>query len=272
VAHTNRGNLLSETEQVADAKSAYDLACSLLRQLTVDHPNVPKFRHELANSYNSLAAILADTESFPDAEKAWGDASELLRTLIDQDHSIPVYRADLGMILGNMGGALLQQKKLDQACNCLREGIPLLEAALVSIPERSEYRSSLRGQYCDLADALLQLGNHKDAAAEAERLVEISGRSSEFTFRAACLLVRAMGVVEHDATLRKDNRANLVLQYQNLAVTHLRGAAQQGFRDLELLEEERGNLAPTLEQSDRLRDAFRELEAKAKAVGSAENP
>jgi tetratricopeptide (TPR) repeat protein len=260
VAHANRGNARAGS---LEAKADYEAAQRTLSKLVVDYPSVPSFMQELANTENGLAAMLAGGDGLDEAAKLWQSASERLRPLASRPDALPAHRADLGLILGNLGWASFRQGEFEKGRSYLREGIECLEKALKANPDHPDYRASLRGQYRDLAECSLRLGDSDSASVAAKQLASARGTHPSDQFRAASLLARAGVAAEADARLADSNREERSRQHFAAATAILRQLAQTDFHDAKLLDQARVSLAAPLERSAELRASFAALEARA---------
>src|SRR5262249_42728674 len=161
-AHVNRGNLLlGDARRRPDAVGDYQQALNLLDRLVKDFPAVPRYKYELANCHNSLGSALAqDKGRRAEAEKEWLLALPIFQELVGRKAAGADYHYGLGMTLGNLGWLYLQRKELAVARTHLEKGIDGLKEALKPNPEHPAYLVALRNQHRDLAETLLQLGEH----------------------------------------------------------------------------------------------------------------
>jgi tetratricopeptide (TPR) repeat protein len=272
IAYVNRGNAFRTEKQLREAKSEYELAQQTLAKLVADNLHVPLFLQELANCENSLAAVLVTTDGPAAAEKEWLDACQRLRQLEARPNAPPAYRGDLGMTLGNLGWVYLRDGNTEKSRRYLQEGIDYLEKALQANPDHPDYQLSLRGQYRDLAESSLQLGDHAAAAAAAMRLAKIARGSPGDEFHAACLLIRSGSAADADARLPEGDRLQSAQRYFGQALALLRQLSQGGFADLKSLDQASSALAATLERNAELKEALAALRAKAREKGAGIMP
>jgi tetratricopeptide (TPR) repeat protein len=262
VVYNNLGNVLSNTKDYRKAKSAHGQALDLFKELAMGFPKVPVFRQELANTYNSLGNVLEHTASLNEALSAWQCAEELLRKLIAERPGVAAYQGDLGLTVSNQGLVYFKQGKLAAARTQFQQAIEHLRAALKPNPEHAVYRQILRHQYQNLAEVLVQSGEHMAAAEAARALPSVLGASSQESYFAACFLARCVPLAGNDSRCTVAERKALTQQYADRALDLLHDAVRKGFADREALQKQSGEiLRPLAERAD-FRELLQQLAAK----------
>jgi tetratricopeptide (TPR) repeat protein len=198
---------------------------------------VPLFRQQLSITENSLGEMLYKAEGFAAAEKVWLEASTRLRKLTAGKNALPAHRGDLGLMLGNLGWLYLQNHDFAKARDHLLEGTEHLEHALRSNPDHPDYSQSLRGQYIDLSDASLKLGEYLTATDAASKLLKTAGVTLADKFAAACILIRSGTAEATDESLESNERARRAQRHFDDATALLDDLKQHDFHDFTPLDE-----------------------------------
>src|SRR5262249_40043990 len=149
----------------------------------------------------------------------------------------PDYIGAQGMALGNLGWLMLQDKSVGwleppdtnplKARQHLESGIGLLPTALERNATNRTYTRAPRDQHEYLADALLRLGEHAEAARIARALPNILQESKD-SYTAATLLARCARVAERDTKLVPADRQARVVEYGRQSLRLLEQALDRG--------------------------------------------
>jgi hypothetical protein len=165
----------------------------------------------------------------------------------------PDYHGLLGMTFGNLGWLLTEQKKWADARRLIEEGIEQMHTALKPNPHYPDFLQELRSQYQDLAETLVQLGDHAAAVQAATSMAGVFPDRAQDSYYAACFIARCVPLAA------KDDR--LARQYVERAVVFLRHAAGKAPADLKRLPDERQVFQPLAPHPD-FGAVLRELDAK----------
>jgi serine/threonine protein kinase/tetratricopeptide (TPR) repeat protein len=163
--HNNLAALLLETSRPDQAEKEFGRALKLSRKLLDDFPSVPRYRFEVAFQQHNLAAFWLTTGKLTRAGQLLVETGGLLRKLAAEYPTVPDYSDLLARTLNSLAVLSLEQSKLAQARAFVEEAITHQELALVINPKNTKYRTSLGGQYLNLAGIL---GDLKVPAAEAD--------------------------------------------------------------------------------------------------------
>ncbi|HEV3260669.1 MAG TPA: protein kinase [Gemmataceae bacterium] len=238
VTYINLGYLLESLHRTADAEAAYRQARELFDKLVFYFPSVPVYRKELANTLNNLAIVRAHAKNWPAAEALWRQALRQFTDLAAENADVPDYQGSVGMALGNLGWLLLQEKQPAQACRQLRDAIRHVRIALNANARNPMFLTALRDQLEYLADALVQLGEHAEAARTAEALPAIFQDNPRDCYLAAAFLARCATLAENDARLAKDERRAVATRYADRTLALLEEAVARGYKDVDSLDKE----------------------------------
>ena len=144
------GQALSR-EQRAKAEREYHQAKDLFSKLAADFSSVPAYRMELANTYNSLAAVRATAKDWLAAESGWRQAADVFEGLVRTFPTNADYQGRLGLALANLGWLMLQRHESEKARPLLERAQDHLETALKPNPDNPTYRRGLRWVQRNLA-------------------------------------------------------------------------------------------------------------------------
>jgi serine/threonine-protein kinase len=260
--HDNMGVLLCTTGRAQEAEKEFRQALALRQRLADDFPNVPGYRQELASSHNNFGILLKDTGRFQEAEREFRQALALGQRLADNFPTVPDYQNEVAGTLVNF--ALLEQDRQDfaKARRLLEEALPHHQAALKANPRHPVYRAFFRNNTQALADILLHLGAHVEAAMAADRLAQVAVDLPSDLYNAACYLARCGPLAEKDDKLPEAKRKELARQYVDRALATLGQAVDKGYKDVEHLKKD-PDLDP-LRGHDDYRKLLSDIEDKAK--------
>ena len=235
---------LRATRQPAEARKAYANALERFQTLSRDFPKVPKYRQELANSYNSLGSLDAQQHNDAAASVDWQQAAALLERLVKENADVAVYRGDWGMVLGNLGLADYTQSRWPQARADFGKSIEILKQLLENNPNQVRYQQVLRDDYQNLAEVLLTSHDHAGAAEAARELAKVFGDQDRDHGRdhylAACFLARCATEANRDEKLDPAQRKDVSQHCSDEAIAMLCAAVQRGFHDAEEFKKDQG--------------------------------
>jgi tetratricopeptide (TPR) repeat protein len=199
VTHNNRGILLAGAGRFAEARDAHQVALDLFGKLVANFPSVPDYRKELANTHDGLGIVRTHEGAWFDAERHFELARELFGKLLEEVPDVADYRVHLGKTLGNQAWLRTKQEDWGAARPLLEEAVERLKAALDINPDNRFCRQALRAQYQSLAETLVRLKDHRNAAKAAEALPGVFGDQALDYYFAACFLSRCVPLAESDA-------------------------------------------------------------------------
>jgi tetratricopeptide (TPR) repeat protein len=221
----NLGNLFHETGDQARAAETLDRAAQTLRRLSEDFPDRPSYRKKLANTLNSLAANRAAAGDRAGAEKNWSESRSLLLDLTKEYSDVPDHYTYLGMTAGNLGWLHSEKKEWSAAAPLFEEAAARLREAQKLNPKNPQILRALRGQYRNLAETRLHLGDHVAASEAALAYPSVFGDQPQDFYYSACFLARAAALAGKDPTLSEPARAAELRRRANQAVSQLERAS-----------------------------------------------
>jgi tetratricopeptide (TPR) repeat protein len=222
--------------QHGEASHFLQRAVALQEKFVVEHPEVWRFRAELASSLHHLGLVFYSTEQDQAAERAYLQALAHRRKLASDFSSIPDYQSRLGDTLQNLAMVLRERKELTTARGHLKEAICRQGAALAVNPRNPTYRENLCNHYSVLADTLIDLGEHAEAAKAAAEPPRIRPDSLPDYRDSSGQLAHCVSLALKDARLSPSKRQELANDYAGQAVQLLQKAIKIGYKDLNSLK------------------------------------
>ncbi len=228
----NLGNVLMNANPTdRRAAQAFDEAVVLLKKLAAEFPSRTEYLEELARAYNNRSNSYQLPEQFKEAENDLRLALSLRRNLADDFPDVPNYRNDLAGTLVNIAYSLAKTKKPEQARELLLEAQPHHRAALKSYPKYPTYRRFFRNNLWQLSNVLIDLGDHRGAAEAVKEWAAVPVDGKQDTYLRSRALARCIPLAERDSRLSEDRRRALMSSYGDQAMSLLRQAADEGYRD-----------------------------------------
>src|SRR5262249_11004034 len=191
------------------------------------------YRRELAHTYNLLGNAWTGLKGLSEADEAWRQAQTLFTQLVANTND-PADHMGLGMVHGNLGWSLTERKQWREAKPWLAQAVHHLQTALKSNPKNPDYRQILYNQYRTLAETLVQLKEHDEAAEAATALAGVLRDSAEGPYFAACFLARCVRIVQESTGGSDAARSALAQRYTAAALGHLRTALDRGYPKVDL--------------------------------------
>jgi len=171
------------------------------------------------------------------------------------------YQSAVGATLNDLAIEAFARKNPAEAARLLEEAVTYQKAARLIDPDNPRYRQFLRNHYSNLADALVQVGKHGEAAAAATEVPGLYPNGWREHLQAARVLAQCAALAAKDEELSEPKRKEVVNRYGEKAVTLLRQGADKGWKNVTALKD------PVFEPL-RSRDDFQkllvELERKSK--------
>src|SRR5262249_3335987 len=194
--------MLRSLGKIPEADAAYRRALDIQEKLVAESPAVPKFRRDLARSYNSLGILLADLGKRAEAAESYQRAFRIQQELPAEFLTVPQYRVEVAGSQVNFGNLQLANGQPEEALQLHTRAIQTLEGVLQQVKVDGGAQRFLRNAHWGRAQALKELMRFADAAAELDKAVQLSPELERPQFRmnrAACR-VRAGQV---DAALKE---------------------------------------------------------------------
>jgi tetratricopeptide (TPR) repeat protein len=290
MSHYNRANQLKHQGQPVDAIAAYRQAVRILEPLAREFPRIPLYQQHLGLNANMLGILLLDNEEWAQAETAFRMAIAAEEPLVAAHPEDLEFAVTLGGNFVNLGIAINHQRRPDAALEWFNRAVATLKALAERKPAPTNAQWFLRNAHSERArafmalkrykdaipnwdraydlsadkdrseyrlgrvEALLGLGDHVAATADADAVAKASGATAETLYYAAC----AYGM----AVTAAGKGAEAADRYAERAVDLLRQAVAKGFRDWATFK--RNPAFKSLESREDFKKLVAELEAKTK--------
>jgi tetratricopeptide (TPR) repeat protein len=220
------GELLRRNNRPDEAEPLFRSAIALEEELLDEQPDDPQHQRRLAANQNLLGAIFLFSGRRPDeAEDYFRRALEVGRGLAANHPDVPIYRSELGAQLHNLGSLLHERGQFGEGAALLEQAIQHQSAAYELNPSNPQYAQFLRNHWLRLADTLIQMGNHADAAMAACRGPEVLPDDFYAHRHAVGALADCLRIAERDETLDAERRAAVMGEYADQARIYVRKAA-----------------------------------------------
>jgi serine/threonine protein kinase len=187
-------------------------AIDIWEQLVSEYPDVAQHRIDLAENVHEQARLLRLAKRLEQAERTFGRAHELWERLVADNPAEARFRMYLGGHLNNYGQLLEDRGDLNQARACFEQAIVHQEAARKLDPHSATVLAFLRNHYGNLADVLLLLGRHAEAARAAENLPRIVP-DQEQCLRATEVLLQCVRLAHKDIAVPVTDRVAVARGY-----------------------------------------------------------
>jgi eukaryotic-like serine/threonine-protein kinase len=255
-SYTGLGILLAPAGRRKEAEADFRSALAVYQQLAADFPARSAYQEGLAQSHGNLGELLLNTGRGDEAEGHFRKALAVQQRLVADHPETPYHHHEIAETLDHF--ARLEQSRRDYAGAraFLAEAQSHHQAALKGNPRNPTFRVAFRNHTATLAETLLALADHAEAAAAADSLPQTAVDPPEDLYRAGCFLARCVPLAEKDAKLLPSQRQKLATEYAERAVAALRQAVAKGYRDGKHLKE-----APDL-ATVRQREDFQKLLAE----------
>jgi serine/threonine protein kinase/tetratricopeptide (TPR) repeat protein len=232
-----RNNLAAITKDPQEAEKLFRQN-KVQGEKALEHfPDNIALRSKLALSCWNLGGTLAELGKISEAKSILYRAVELREKLLDDSLEEPYPHRALGTALSSLAQLLVKEGNYTEACRHLKRAVAHCRTAVNMTPASQEYREIFCIVLALLADTLIKLGEHSEAAKVAVEFPQIRPGESEECIRAAVFLGRCATLAK-DAKLPPQKSAELVRGYGDQAVALLRQAKQHGFKDASSLRKD----------------------------------
>jgi tetratricopeptide (TPR) repeat protein len=236
--HNNLGIVFASLDRRVEAVEAYRQAIAVYEKLSGELPKELDYRSGLGLTHFALGSLLKTMGRPSDAEAADRAAARLYRELAAADPAVPDYQHYLGGALVKLAGWHHERGEWAEARRLLDEALPHQHAAIQARPLHRRSRQFLCANRFQLASTYLAEKDHEGLAKAAAQLQEAAGAEfpSELA-NAASFLARCVTLVEQDARMPDNRRAELTSSYAERSMTALRLAVRQGYKDMATLKD-----------------------------------
>src|SRR5262249_41922002 len=211
-----------------EAEQAHRQALEICAQLAADFPDVPDYRSRLAIGHYNLASQLANTGRHEEAERDYRRGLEIVDKLAADFPAVPRYQHLLGGTLYGLADVPCIRKDPAKAREFFERAVHHQQRAFQTNPKDPSYRLFLRLHYGKLAEVLVELGEHAEAAKTAAELPRLYPDRWRECFAAASFLARCVALARKDPRLSEARRRAVAQTYADQAIALLWEAIQKG--------------------------------------------
>jgi serine/threonine protein kinase/tetratricopeptide (TPR) repeat protein len=183
----------------------------------IQYDRDPASRHEAGKLYRELADTQQALAGRQKAEKAYRQSIALLEQLVSDYPNLSVYQNDLARSLANWATSVANAVERAQARQLLEKAIQVQQAALKIKPQDVIYRKRLANYYWDLANTLVPLAQHAEAAKVAEELIQLFPADWYDHQKAASILRACARLAAKEPKYSDLERASLARTYSDRA-------------------------------------------------------
>jgi serine/threonine protein kinase/WD40 repeat protein/tetratricopeptide (TPR) repeat protein len=234
VAYHNLGFQLARAGRPAEAQLWYQAALTAGDRLAADVPtaaDAAQFRFGRGTTLHNLGVLRARAGATSAAGKLLREAAAVRAELADDFPENPGYASETGLTLDWHGAVLRDLGQMDESARVFREAIRRQRAALCLRPGDSLFLKLCCLHQGQLADLLLRMARHADAAAAAREMSRLAPDDATQLLWTARLLARCVAPAERDPDLDSAARLARARAYRGEAVALVRRAVSRGSSD-----------------------------------------
>jgi tetratricopeptide (TPR) repeat protein len=220
-ARNNLAELMQHTGRRGEAEVIFKQNVDWLRKLVNRHKDEVRYRSRLALTLSHLGSLLVNDRRPTEAEQAYGEVATMRKAMTEDFPFSPHFKSELADVLKGLGLLAAARGEGLGACRLLKEALVQQQAAVKLAPRQPDYRRLLRGYHVTLAEALLQVGNHGEAATTAAALSRLSPQGYGGHLQAAWLLACCVPLAQRDLSLSEAKRRELARAYATAALHSL---------------------------------------------------
>jgi tetratricopeptide (TPR) repeat protein len=178
--------------ELDNAEQLRKTALDLHKILASEHPGVVEYQQGLAKSHAGLALFYMGKGNYFAAEPHLQSAREILERLVSIQPDVPTHRGELAAVLHNLGMALNQCLRPDDATKAWEESAKVRRELVAQCPDELAYQFALAGT-CNELGRVYSTASHWDESDKAlrealelcERLVRDHGDNVEYRIQLA---------------------------------------------------------------------------------------
>jgi tetratricopeptide (TPR) repeat protein len=168
------GLALTRQGKHAEAEKATARALQVAMKLTTDYPAVATYRHSLASGHNLMGIALYGMGRAAEAREHYRRALTVREKLAADFPAVREYRSDLGGGYCNLGLLLSDDGQPAESLSWFGKAVDTLRAAYRADPQDTTARNYLQNSYAGRAMAYSRLHKHAEAAADWDRVIDLS--------------------------------------------------------------------------------------------------
>jgi serine/threonine protein kinase len=253
--------ILNDRGHLDEADLTVRESVEVLRRLVSENPKAPDYREDLAVCLDNRGLFLLDLKKPADAVASHREAEQIYEALVRANPEEPHYGEELARTLIHQAIVERDRKEYAKALPLLDRARPLLEAAIKANPKYDVYQKDTRSHRSELAACLAGTGKLVEALATAEGIAKLDWKPATDAYETACALAKCIPVIEGQASLSPERRAEQSRLFSERASAALRLAVDKGYSDAGKLKENE-DLRPLRDRKD-YQELVAELEKKS---------
>jgi eukaryotic-like serine/threonine-protein kinase len=233
LARSNLAGAMMQSGRLEEAEGVLREVVAFWEKQIKSNPNNFNAQSRLALTFGNLSYVLEKRGLLPEAEQTMRRAADVRLVLTKNFPNTPHHFDNLGQFLAALGRFASDRGDITQARRLFDEALASKRKALALAPNDAGCRASTRVVCADLAETLIKLGAHEDAAKTVAELTVLSPTTAEESVRAARVLAQGIPLVAADPKLDAAARAKLTKVYADRSVELIRDAVKSGYRDMQ---------------------------------------
>ncbi len=231
MARSNLAGALMKSGRLEEAEGVLREVVAFWEKQVKSNTNNFLAQSRLALTFGNLSYVLEKRGLLPEAEQSMRRAADLRLGMTKNFPNTPHQFDSLGQLLAALGRFASARGDIAGARRLLDEALASKRKALALAPNDAGCRASTRVVCATLAEALVRLGAHKDAAKTIAELTALSPIAAEESVGAASVLAQCIPLATADQELDTAAHAKLTKVYADKSVELIRDAIKSGYRD-----------------------------------------
>jgi tetratricopeptide (TPR) repeat protein len=191
------------------------------KKLVARFADVPDFHWQLARGQFNLAVSLVGCKQYAAAEKLYREALPTLQELVKKYPHNPDYQNILGAVFLGLAHEVGPRGKVAEARQLALKAIDHVQIAVNHRPQSPKYRQRLQDGYFTLAEALVRLHDHDEAAKVLVKYANLFPEGVEEQVQTAKFFVYCASGVGQDAKVSLATRQDIMGRYADQALALL---------------------------------------------------
>lgn len=232
------GVLLTESGKTKDAERFLRDSLEIQERLLAEQSDQHADQQLAAMIQHCLGNVLRIADQPRDAEPFYRSALALQRRLAAANPKDPTCQFHVAGTLSDLAQAYIERADFVQARASLDEAEHFFSPALEGYPGNPQFVSGFQLWLRRRARTCAAQGDVAACSRMAEASRQLAPDPASGTYNVACLLALGIADLSSNSQLLPDAREKAVQRLKDLAVGTLREAISQGFRDVQLIEQD----------------------------------
>jgi serine/threonine protein kinase/tetratricopeptide (TPR) repeat protein len=235
----NLGVVLAQDKRLAEGADVFRIAVRVLEEQMPKLPLTPAYARDLITAQRNLAALARVLKHSREADQSEERTLDLLDRLVKEYPMVGAYRLELGRTLHGQARQYQEAGNLAQGKVQTQAAIAQLRAARKLAGNDPAVRQELYDAHLTLMEISTALADHATAVRSVDETDELVGRPPSVQVeprrqsqRVAAVLARCAALVAADEKVPETERKVLASAHADRAMTWLRQAVKEGFRDV----------------------------------------